>query len=114
MTPEEAAVYASGIAALLLVAPYLRVLQEKMEVTRARVFLKWALYLRMWRVLGLAGAGLVLTGVVFAATWEEEAIIQFFIPYGFLVVFFQAVVVYYIRLVIRVSRGMPGAEGRGP
>lgn len=114
MTPEEAAVYLTGLLSLALVPAYVKVLREKMEVTRARVFLKWKLYLKMWRVLSLAGALLVLTGLVFATSWDEESIARFFIPYGFLVIFFQLVVVYYIRLVIRIARGVPATRGVKP
>ncbi len=114
MSPEEAAVYATGLLSLALVPPYLRVLREKMEVTRARVFLRWKLYLRMWRALVLGGVVMVTTGLVFAVVWPEEEIAQFFIPYGFLVVFFQAAVVYYIRLVLRISRGAQAVRGGKP
>lgn len=114
MTPEEMAVYATGLLSLALVPPYVKVLREKMEVTRARVFLRWKLYLRMWRALVLAGTAMVVTGLVFAAVWPEEDIARFFVPYGFLVVFFQGVVVYYIRLVVRISRGVQAGQGGKP
>ncbi len=112
MTPEEAAVYATGAAALLSCIPWLRVLRARMELTRARIFLRWRPYTRALR-LGAVALAAFLAAIAASVVLEpEEVTLRAFMPVGLFLLLVHVGTIYISWVLLDIARG-PGRGGSG-
>lgn len=112
MTSFELWVHLTGVAALLSSVPWLRVLRARMELSRARVFLRWRSYTRTLRLGGLALAAFLAFVAVSVALEPEEQTLQVFMPVGLLIFLLQIGVIYMGWMLYDIARG-PRERGAG-
>lgn len=105
MSAMQLLVFASGAAALLSVFPLLQALRANMELTRARVFLRWKPYTRTLRLVALAGAAFVAVLIVATVVASDDYVIRTFIPVGLFQLLLQVAAVYYGLTIYAIGRG---------
>ncbi len=112
MTPEEAAVYATGAAAVLASIPWLRALRLRMELTRARIFLRWRPYTLTLRLGAVALAAFLAFIAASVLLEPEEVTFRAFMPVGMFLLLVHVGTIYLGWTLLGIARG-PREEKAG-
>lgn len=105
MTSLEFWIYVTGAIAVLSCIPWLRVLRASMELSRARIFLRWRSYTRVLRIGGLAIVSFLTLVSVSAVLEPEERTLRTFMPVGMFTLLLQIGAVYFGWTVYDIARG---------
>jgi hypothetical protein len=114
MTNWELPVFLTGAAAILSAVPYARVLRGSLELTRARVFLKYRTYVRLWRILALVGAPVLGANLVSIAVRSEEQILRTFVPVDVFEILFFLGICLFGWTIYDVARGPRQSAAAAP
>lgn len=94
MTSLEFWIYVTGAIAVLSCIPWLRVLRASMELSRARIFLRWRSYTKVLRLGGLAIVSFLIFIAASVVLEPEERTLRTFMPVGMFILLLQIGAVY--------------------